>query len=186
MSYSIHDIRQIVKGLRVLYPTLEINQVINNIEKAVEEFGVDVQYSNFENESDPVSGFLMYEKNKPVIVLNAGESVRRQRFTLAHELGHLILHWNWLPGEQVSDLNEDLFEISYRNKKDYKKDEMIRENEADTFAGEFLLPLDSVKDSLKSVSSDSVIATLMEDFKVSQSCAYVRVNNLLREGELSE
>ena len=106
--YKIDEIRTIVNGLRALFPELSIKEILENFESAVEKFGVQVKYAFMEGDSQNVSGYLMAENNKPVIVLNAEENTRRQRFTLAHELGHLILHWQWLPGEQIS-LEDGIF-----------------------------------------------------------------------------
>jgi hypothetical protein len=41
--------------------------------------------------SDALSGFLLKLKDESVIGTNARHSERRQRFTVAHELGHLVL-----------------------------------------------------------------------------------------------
>ena len=182
--YKIDDIRTIVNGLRTLFPELSINEILENFESAVEKFGVQVKYAFMEGESQNVSGYLMAENNKPVIVLNAEENTRRQRFTLAHELGHLILHWQWLPGEQIS-LEDGIFEVSFRKNDihSYTPEENLREEDANTFAGEFLIPVDEVKKFSEEIVDKTKLAKeLSIRFNVSYPCASVRVANLQREG----
>lgn len=63
-----------------------------------------------------------------VIIINKNFSNDHKRFTLAHELGHLIMHTS----------NEFLIS-EYRDK----------ENEANRFASEFLMPSDAISNSLR-------------------------------------
>lgn len=63
-----------------------------------------------------------------VIIINKNFSNDHKRFTLAHELGHLIMHTS----------NEFLIS-EYRDKED----------EANKFASEFLMPSDAISNSLR-------------------------------------
>lgn len=80
------------------------------------------------------SGFIIKEANKyPRIYVNAIESIERQRFTLAHEIGHLI------DRREIAGDNEYSF-IDYRGR-DYDLHEFF----ADEFAGALLMPEDKIK-----------------------------------------
>ena len=68
-------------------------------------------------------------RERPLIVLRELDSWERTRWTLAHELGHLILHTN------VAELTDD------------------HEDQASRFASEFLAPLAAVSQSVKSAPS---------------------------------
>ncbi|WP_168200633.1 ImmA/IrrE family metallo-endopeptidase [Allokutzneria sp. NRRL B-24872] len=57
---------------------------------------------------------------RPMIVLAAPEDLLRQRFSVAHELGHLVLHPDAAPGSRV------------------------HESEADAFAAELLMPAEEI------------------------------------------
>ena len=70
-----------------------------------------------------VSGVVDHEKKK--IAVNKTESARRQHFTIAHEIGHVVLH----QGESVVD---------YRNSIDNPMTQ--KEVEANRFASELLMP----------------------------------------------
>ena len=77
---------------------------------------------------DGFDGISTYtDKGTPFIVLNKNMSNDRKRFTLAHELGHIILH-------------SDTFLIGKNRDK---------EVEANLFASEFLMPEDEIKESLR-------------------------------------
>lgn len=80
----------------------------------------------------PISGFALYHRDCPVIVVKKQDTDRRQSFTLMHELGHVLLHKvSWIDDE------EDLH--SHEGK----------EREANAFAGLLLLPdtfLQSIRD----------------------------------------
>lgn len=185
--YNVEEIRNIVQGLREFYPALDFDSTLQDLEGAIEQFGVNVKYSFMNSENRNVSGYLMVENHEPVIVLNAADSEKRRRFTMAHELGHLILHWNWLPGDSI-EIENGVFDISYRKESrgDYDSlEDLEREDDADTFAGEFLLPVNKVVDISKSTSSvEKIVDQLVAKYNVSAPCAFVRVRNLRREGEI--
>nr|VFK65383.1 MAG: protein of unknown function (DUF955) [Candidatus Kentron sp. TC] len=84
------------------------------------------------------------------------------RFTLIHELGHIVLHSNQAPSFSRTKSNHEWYEDS--------------EWQADTFSGEFLMPVNLVQ-SLCSCPND-----IVKVFGVSQSAAYVRWDKLKREG----
>lgn len=55
-----------------------------------ESHGVDVVFDTFASYKDLMSGFCDFQSNK--LYVNAADHVHRQNFTIAHELGHWILH----------------------------------------------------------------------------------------------
>lgn len=105
---------------------LKPNEPVKNINKLLEEKGIIIYEINEIDKFDGVS--FVTDKGFPVIIVNQNFSSDRKRFTIAHELGHLLLH------------NENYFPISsYRNK----------ENEANEFAAEFLMPENEIRNSLR-------------------------------------
>lgn len=70
-----------------------------------------------------IEGFSIYHENYPIIFVRKRDARQRELFTLAHELGHLILD-----GKGSIDMEEDLFEIK------------SRESRVNAFAGNFLVP----------------------------------------------
>ena len=66
----------------------------------------------------------------PLIVLNRDRSQRRQTFTLAHELGHLVIPWHMGTFACCSDFVSEFSDSAYAGV----------ESEANRFASELLLP----------------------------------------------
>jgi Zn-dependent peptidase ImmA (M78 family)/DNA-binding XRE family transcriptional regulator len=113
---------------------------LDNIEPIFDICGladnISVKIFLFKYELVKFFGFsLGKQDNGPVIAVNTNEkiSIERQIFTIAHELGHLLMH--------KDSYNSELFE---ENQKE--------EIEADQFAAHFLLPNDGFLKELKKVS----------------------------------
>ncbi len=88
---------------------------------------------------DNISGYIEKKGDKFIIVINSLQSPLRQRFTLAHELGHYTLHKNSLEGQHQDtvlfrDANEDSLGIEYA---------------ANDFAAELLIPKESFEAAIK-------------------------------------
>lgn len=74
-----------------------------------------------------VTGFAS-ASGKPVVYMRATDNLLRERFTMAHELGHLVLPWN-LPEANCS-VDEGEFELK----------DPTTEQQADLFASTLLVP----------------------------------------------
>ncbi|MEV6525923.1 ImmA/IrrE family metallo-endopeptidase [Longispora sp. NPDC051575] len=122
------------------------------------------------------SGFALREGGRWVIGVNTATSPRRQRFTIAHELGHLLLHddplitdYSVLVG--MRDENSSLG--THR-----------QEVEANGFAAAILMPQDLIFVELKrelevgADSRDELIARLARTFDVSTEAMGYRLVNL--------
>lgn len=104
---------------------LSKGEPVEEIFKLLESSGIIIFEADAEEKIDGVS--FVSNKGYPVIVINKNFSNDRKRFTLAHELGHIIMHYDY----PIPD---------YREKK--------LEKEANAFAAEFLMPADQIKNSL--------------------------------------
>jgi Zn-dependent peptidase ImmA (M78 family) len=105
-------------------------------------------------EIENVDGFSIWvDGARPVIAVNAGRPGDRIRFTLAHELGHLVLHYPF-HGEQ------DI------------------EREAYLFGAEFLLPEDSLRAELQPPVTLAKLAELKARWGVSMSAILYRAREL--------
>lgn len=167
---------QFVDLLREKHPELTLDKVITDIEAAVESFGIKVKYSDMLHikTSEEISGYARVVNGRPEIVVNALQNFPRQRFTIAHELGHILLHWEWFPGKV---LPEDLVEISYRKEIYLTTDERIREIQANNFAAEFLAPLQAVVEFLLNIDKtdkEVQITEISNKFKISNLAASYR------------
>jgi Zn-dependent peptidase ImmA (M78 family) len=93
-----------------------------------EGLGVDVSFVKFSAASSSISGF--FDCDEGTIFVNKNESPLRQTFTIAHELGHKVLHEEWAKSSDYRVLLRD---------QDYSGDE-VHEKEANAFAAHLLVP----------------------------------------------
>ncbi|HYP57343.1 MAG TPA: ImmA/IrrE family metallo-endopeptidase [Beijerinckia sp.] len=90
--------------------------------------GVTVYFVKFAPEKQNVSGF--FDCDERAIFVNKAEWPLRQTFTIAHELGHKVLHEEWARSSDYRVLLRD---------QDYNGDEP-HEKEANAFAANLLVP----------------------------------------------
>lgn len=128
---------------------------------------IDVKRMKFEDQT--VSGVIGYDESKVVIGINRDHSEARQRFTLAHEIGHFVLH----PASMVVD------RALYRNS---SSSEAIsaEEIEANGFAAELLMPADDVREQVSGIPAidEPQIRALRDRYGVSEFAVTVRLTSL--------
>lgn len=87
------------------------------------------------------------QDGRAIIGVNSKHSLTRQRFTIAHELGHLLLHTD----KQLHV--DERFPIGFRNEiSSFAIDE--NEIEANEFAAELLMPHDILKQHIRGLNFD--------------------------------
>lgn len=81
---------------------------IAHVLRAVEDHGICVVFAPFEHAS--LDAYSVFGGGVPLIVLNptVGDYYR-QRFDVAHELGHLVMHPDAEPGNKVIEAQADAF-----------------------------------------------------------------------------
>ncbi len=118
-----------------------------------------------------VSGAIRYNKatSEFEILVNKKDAKVRQRFTIAHELGHYFLHQDFLKQEEIH-----IDTIMYRNNEVETEEEKERERIVDYFAGALLMN----RTLLEKLCKEYTIAELAELFNVSGSAMTVRLDIL--------
>ena len=132
MAVRRKHIRDLVE--RLLFER-EIKKPFVPVESIAESLGIQVQRDQV---GDGLSGFLVRTTGtgEAVIGVNANHTQRRQRFTIAHELGHYLLH----EGEAVHfDGEKPGVTVNLRNRESSTGETDI-EVEANLFAAELLMP----------------------------------------------
>jgi len=130
---------------------------IENLISAMEQNGIIVLAFDFG--TDLLDGFFIPAKTQPefiCIALNTNStfSPDRQRFTLAHELGHAILHRHEFPEMKVA------------------------EDEANAFASEFLLPSAEIRKELAVPLTFTNLKHLKVKWRVSMSALVRRARDV--------
>ncbi|UYK80393.1 ImmA/IrrE family metallo-endopeptidase [Xanthomonas sacchari] len=116
-----------------------------------------------------VSGEIRPSVGAYQIKVNRHDSPRRQRFTLAHELAHFLLHRNEI-GDGISD------DVLYRSSLSDQ-----REAQANRLAADILMPLDAIRKEAKSrenLQRAQLIEELSEVFSVSTAAMEIRLGFL--------
>ena len=119
-------------------------------------------------------GFVMKKDNDIVVFTNTCSRLAREIFTLAHEIGHIVLHL-----EKANSFIDDVITIAGRS-----TDE--KEREANYFASCLLMPEDEIDKFLDLEIADfddkgltaMDIARIMSEFSVSFEMALNRLENL--------
>ncbi len=156
------------KYIRSLVGRLLENHTIESVPVQVGEIastlGIRVQYEPTENE---LSGFLLRDisRQQTIIGVNNFHHLNRQRFTIAHELGHFFLH------EQEKLHIDRQFQVNLRDGNS-SSGESAEEKEANLFAAELLMPVRFIQQDLAEVDAldlehDDMLAELAKKYQVS-------------------
>lgn len=170
--------------LRKELPSLGLEQIVDDITLSVKNLGIQVKYadmSNHETKTRKIAGYtkVSHVTGRPIIVLNGDDSELERRLTLAHQLGHILLHWKWMPG---SLLLPELTELRLKN---HIVNPDVRAKQANDFMMELLMPVDVVFKTIEAFTNlptsvtirESMIAnTLANTLKVPE---YLSVTRLL-------
>lgn len=138
-----------------------------DLDAIADRLNVRVKLMKFADPS--VSGVIGYRDDGVTIAINKDHSDPRQRFTLAHEIGHLVLH----PESVVID--RALFRNSTSSEA-ISADEI----EANGFAAELLMPEQDIREQIQGLAriSEDKIEELSYRYKVSKIAMTVRLTSL--------
>jgi Zn-dependent peptidase ImmA (M78 family) len=149
------------------------------VDRIAKGLGAQLRYSPLDEE---LSGMIYISGDTPIIGVNALHPPYRQRFSIAHETAHLILHRTLISGkvhvdkefqvslvrlnrDQVSALGTDQIEV-----------------QANQFAAELLMPRAWFEAALASkhfdIDNESPLNDLSKKFRVSRQAIDYRIRNL--------
>ncbi len=172
MSYTFkpeQKIAHLIAKKYSLYPPVDVLSVLK-------------KYADYEEDVIPynVDGVCVNDSEKPLVILNLNQSDNRKRFTLAHELGHLVIPWH-------------VGMISCHTESKVGYDEKLISNysmelEANNFAAEILMPTTWIVDIIEKYEIRGlsyVIKTISKEAEVSLYAATFTVFNLLPYGYIA-
>lgn len=165
----IAEAQKLLKSTRIENPPVKVDKI-------AEKLKATLSFEPFEGE-DGISGILYRDEKQTVIGINSTHSKVRQRFTIAHEIGHLVLHDGDLFVDQTMRIN-------FRDKRSSLAENQ-HEIEANKFAAELLMPREMIKREVmkriakKKVATESQLITeLARVFDVSEQAMGYRLFNL--------
>jgi Zn-dependent peptidase ImmA (M78 family)/transcriptional regulator with XRE-family HTH domain len=136
---------------------------VGHLVRLLENHGVLVVFSPPQTAS--VDAYSFDSQLRPIVVLNPiRRDYYRQRFDIAHELGHLVMHGDAEPGSRIT------------------------EDQAHRFASELLMPATEIRDLLPSTMGGSIwrnLGKLKEQWGVSMQALLFRARRLGRLSDVS-
>lgn len=133
-SMSVKELRDFAIKNNISVQPIDVERLANAI-------GLMVVYEPMEND---LSGYLEKRQYGWVAGINSLQHPKRQRFTIAHEIGHYLLHSDVRPR----------FDDTILMRRAQRRDRL--ELEADEFAGELILPAEEfhakVREGMKKLS----------------------------------
>jgi Zn-dependent peptidase ImmA (M78 family) len=158
MDQSRRKVRDLLKRAGVHRPPVPV-------EKIAEMLGLEVRYLA---SSDEISGALIRKGKDLIIGVNSYQHPNRQRFTIAHEIAHFILHKGWsLHVDEDFCINRD-------------GSNNLDEMQANRFAAELLMPEGLVEADVArfNVVDARIVSLLASKYKVSSQAMQIRLSNL--------
>jgi Zn-dependent peptidase ImmA (M78 family) len=172
MTVRRRKIRELVEELlkenSVIQPPVPVWQIARNS-------GARLAVESLEGD---LSGFLYRDTDQKVIGVNTQHPSARQNFTVAHELGHLLLH-----DQEQLRVDRAFSTVRLRDQTSSQgvDDE---EKEANLFAAELLMPHQLLRadleelDALDLYDNDNLIPKLADRYKVSVQALTFRLQYL--------
>lgn len=156
-----------------LLATCGVDRAPVPVEQIARQLGAVVTYEPLEDE---VAGILYRDGRRVLIGVNSAHPVTRQRFTIAHEIGHLRLH-----GGHAVHVDRVLVHFRARLSAPQDREEV----EANSFAAALLMPAQMVAHAARqrlqrasAMQAEELIEVLASRFAVSRQAMEYRLKNL--------
>jgi Zn-dependent peptidase ImmA (M78 family) len=146
-----HTATAIVKSLKITDPPISLNAIYHKTKETI-----DITIQGTDKLSDKVDAVLERSGDEIFILFNKSKSINRQRFSVAHELGHL--HMGHVHGSSSIDLNSKNFD----------------EVEANNFAAYLLMPPLMIRKDIKSGIKD--VEELAKRYQVSKIAMWWQID----------
>lgn len=168
MSQAKREIRRLFLSVGITKPPVDLKRIANKLK-------AEIVPQHFPRDMG-ISAILLKEGDHKVIAVNESHIKTRQRFSIAHEIGHLVLHANnaFLTVEKGIE-DKHLF----RRLDDTPPDAI--EREANQFAAELLMPEEWIREDfvdLYNKDEEDIAGKLAKKYEVSQAALMFRLMNL--------
>lgn len=145
---AIAKAKELIKENYVIEPPVDVYGIAQNT-------GLHIIEKPFPNDIANVSGFIDLSDDSAVMYINADDAPNRRKFTVAHELGHWLLHREQIRADPEKTVLLRVA-LGVANNDPFEK-------EANAFAAELLVPMDF----LCAQEADKSVTELAELFQVS-------------------
>jgi Zn-dependent peptidase ImmA (M78 family) len=157
---------EILREAKVRRAPIDLNKIAQFV-------GATIYYEPLDNE---ISGMVTRTRNRSALIgVNSLHARTRQRFSIAHEIGHLVLH-------QDEMLHIDSkYQIALRSPQSSMGTD-AKEVEANQFAAELLMPKNLIENDVSELMGDleieDAVSELAEKYQVSEQAMTIRLSTL--------
>nr|WP_322624861.1 ImmA/IrrE family metallo-endopeptidase [uncultured Flavobacterium sp.] len=162
----------------VEYPEIKMAKIIRKKHSLSIPFDLDAlvkEYADLLYRDIPVDGVdgvcvnLKVIGKKPKVIVNSNLPLGRRLFTLAHELGHLIIPWH------IGTIVDNIYGAAYNDLMYY-----LIEQEANRFAAELLMPSEWIFEQFRICDNlGQLHSMIVRKIRVSAHAAAIRMIQLL-------
>ena len=146
------------------------------VDRIAKGLGAQLRFSPLDEE---LSGMIYVSEGTPIIGINSLHHPNRQRFSMAHEIAHLVLHRNLISGTVHVDKE---FRVTLNRDATSALGTEQREVEANQFAAELLMPTAWFVQALASkpfdIDNEGPLEELAKKFRVSRQALEFRIRNI--------
>lgn len=167
------DVSRAAEVAREILASAGVTQPPVPVEEIAAAHGAELSYEPFRG---GISGMLYRDDDRQVIGVNASHAATRQRFTIAHELGHLLLH-----ERRKLIVDSHIYLRDDRSSMGTYDEEV----DANAFAAELLMPEEMVRtgaealiDEKPAMSANQLVRGLAKTFEVSEQAMEIRLGAL--------
>jgi len=173
---SFDDLPEIVEARNLIAQyKYSVNSIPVDVRTILKDKGIVVKEIYL---PDDISGVLDTREQKPLVLINLSHSENRQRFSMAHELGHFLL--------QSSFSGVHMDKATYFRSNLSAEGTDIDEKKANRFAAELLIPTDILLAKLQlypdliDSNDDTPIQNLAKEFKVSSAALMFKLSGVIK------
>jgi Zn-dependent peptidase ImmA (M78 family) len=152
------------------------------VEAIAQRVGLNVVFQDLPRDTSAV--IIRTSDGHRVIAVNASHSLTRQRFSIAHEIAHALLHLPADPPASGDAVVDKPIEVLFRDGIAAMGVDK-REIEANAFAGELLMPAKGLRERFRELlqvssrkATEALVRELAADYEVSTQAMGYRLANL--------
>ena len=166
--------KKITAKINKILEDLDITSAPIDLDRIVDYLGLKIVYKPFDGD---ISGCLLRDKEGNAIIgINSAHHENRQRFTIAHEIGHYLLH----KGEPTWIDRNNLERINFRSSFSDTVNP-IEEIQANKFAAQLLMPREMLVEDIlafDNIEDIDFVSELANKYQVSKHALTIRLTHL--------
>lgn len=156
------EAKRLLREQGITMPPVDVGAIAKTV-------GISVNYERLDND---ISGLVLFENGEAKVAINEAHHRNRQRFTLAHEICHVLLH--------AKDEDRVFVDRRFFRNEASSKGELREEIEANAFAASLLMPEKFIEEHIDAEEgiTDIEVFRMATKFEVSEQAMTLRLVKL--------